>query len=175
MTTVKFELKGVQKVLEELKRTQENMAIAAGGAMYLEGWNVMTEAKQNAPVDMGPLRDSGYVTLPERAQDGRMTVELGFGGIAKDYAVRQHEELTWRHEVGGPKFLENAQHNASPERMRAFFLQLLAQGSGKPQIPRMGPVKPKEGVHPRVKKKSLQKRKAWFDTLKAQVHKAQGK
>jgi len=80
---------------------------AAETALYQAGSIIMTEAKKRAPLDVGTLRNSGYVTLPTTSSDGTF-VEVGFGGAAKAYAVKQHEELSYNHEVGEAKYLERA-------------------------------------------------------------------
>ena len=69
---------------------------AVGAGLYLVANNIMTEAKRIAPLDFGTLSRSGYVALP--AWDGgRYGAEMGFGGFAEDYAVRQHEDPKLEH------------------------------------------------------------------------------
>ena len=53
------------------------------------------------PVDTGVLRGSGIVTGP----DPSGAVALTFGGAAAPYAIRQHEELGYRHTVGEARYL----------------------------------------------------------------------
>ena len=95
---------------------------AAQTALYQAGSIIMTEAKHRAPVNKDPkvtggtLRNSGYVTLPV-TRGGDTFVEAGFGGAAKAYAVVQHEELSYVHETGEAKYLENA-INAKEDEVR---------------------------------------------------------
>ena len=91
----------------ELARRLNAAVKAAETALYQGGSIIMTEAKKRAPLDVGTLRNSGYVTLPRRDGD-EVFVEAGFGGAAKAYAVRQHEELGYNHEIGEAKYLQNA-------------------------------------------------------------------
>ena len=105
-----------------LRKRLDAVRRAAEAALYQAGSIIMTEAKQRAPVDVGTLRNSGYVTLPRR-QGGDTFVEAGFGGAAKAYAVRQHEELAYRHEVGEAKYLENA-INAKEQEVRERIARL---------------------------------------------------
>ena len=107
---------------------------AAEIALYQGGSIVMTEAKKRAPVDFGTLKGSGYVTLPRR-QGGETIVEVGFGGAAKAYAKRQHEELSYRHEVGEAKYLENAISHTEAE-VRAWVKRVAenALSSGYPPV-----------------------------------------
>jgi hypothetical protein len=65
------------------------------------------------PVLTGALRDSGKVV----GKPGRYPViEIGFGGAAVDYAVIQHENLTFQHPSGGrAKYLELAVRDFEPK------------------------------------------------------------
>lgn len=97
-------LKGFPELAAKLKNLEPAAKKGAEAGLFALGNNIMTEAKQRVPVDQGILRASGYVSPPE---DGN--VELGFGGAASAYAVKQHEDLTLRHPGGGQaKFLESA-------------------------------------------------------------------
>lgn len=91
----------------ELARRLNAAVKAAETALYQGGSIIMTEAKKRAPLDLGTLKNSGYVTLPRRDGD-EVFVEVGFGGAAKAYAIRQHEETTYNHEIGEAKYLQNA-------------------------------------------------------------------
>lgn len=58
---------------------------------------VLQAAQQAVPVDEGDLRRSGKVTVKGR------TARVSFSG---PYAVRQHEDLTAKHDRGSAKYLE---------------------------------------------------------------------
>jgi len=78
----------------------------AAAAIYEVGNEVMGQSKRLVPVDTGALKGSGYVDQP-RVELGRVSVEIGYGGPAAQYAVRQHEDLSLNHPQGGQaKFLE---------------------------------------------------------------------
>ena len=101
-------VKGLDDILREQAAVMERLIGAAGAGLYAAGNRVMTTAKAGlVPVDQGVLRGSGYVTHPVREGDSAV-VELGFGGPAADYAVVQHEEQGYAHEVGTFKYLEKA-------------------------------------------------------------------
>lgn len=57
------------------------------------------------PVDEGVLRSSIHAPLPSE-KSGVVIQEIVAGGPAAPYAARQHEDMTLRHTVGGPKYLE---------------------------------------------------------------------
>jgi len=83
---------------------------------------VLADAVPRAPVDLGPLRGSGFVdvggakiahgnadgsiTVTGTAPSGATSATIGFDEI---YAHRQHEEVGWNHPKGGQaKYLETA-------------------------------------------------------------------
>ena len=73
----------------------------AENALHLIG-----EASQQAPLDTGFLRSKGDFAITD---DG-LTMVVEFSAKNKDgfdYAAIQHEDLTFHHENGNAKFLEN--------------------------------------------------------------------
>lgn len=113
----------VVKPLRGAKELQRNLAkiIAenpkkARGAVYRWLERTMTLSKREyTPVHDGILRASGHVVMePAPAIKGTM----GYGGpagignlgetnkSAVGYAIVQHEEMDFHHEVGGPKYLQ---------------------------------------------------------------------
>lgn len=105
--------KSVMQMLADFGTKAET---AMGGALYREGQGILAASQGLVPIDTGTLRSSGYVTEPERAE-GRITVEIGYGGPAAKinpksgessdgYAIIVHENLEAHHPVGGAKFLE---------------------------------------------------------------------
>jgi hypothetical protein len=97
----------------ELQRAGKRAAAGVAIGLVQLGNEVMTDAKQRAPVDLGAMRGSGYVS-PAETRGNRVTVETGFGGPAKDYVIQQHEDLSLNHPVGEAKFLERAFDAAAP-------------------------------------------------------------
>jgi len=97
-------LDGIKRKLAEAA-ARANKAGRAG--LYESAEEIMTDAKGRAPVDLGNLKGSGTVTLPTDTPEG-VVVRIGFGGPAAPYALIQHENLSFRHEVGEAKYLENA-------------------------------------------------------------------
>lgn len=90
-------VKGIDAMVRYVTtRAKKRLALAIGGALYLEGNNIMAATIPRTPHDKGPLWASGYVTLPNTDEQGNLKVELGFGGAAAKYAVRQHEGIILR-------------------------------------------------------------------------------
>lgn len=88
-------------------------------ALYLEAELVLADSKRNyVPIDLGTLRNSGYVAPPER-EGTKISVRFGFGGAAAAYAIAVHETpskydppswkgktIQFRRKGRGPKYLE---------------------------------------------------------------------
>lgn len=93
---ITVELKGTKELQKQLARFGENAEKELGGALFREATTVMNASKVIVPVDTGALKDSSIVMLPERTGTG-VSVSMGYGGAARDYAVYVHENLTARH------------------------------------------------------------------------------
>lgn len=98
---------GWDNVLAALGRLPERTLKATGAALYREAEQIMTDSKEHfVPVDLGVLRDSGFVELPN-IDGGRVSVTIGYGGAASEYAAIVHEDLSANHPNGGEaKYLE---------------------------------------------------------------------
>lgn len=101
------EMKG--NLLELARRSRK--AIERGVKEFAEV--EMTEMKKNVPVDTGTLKSSGYVDAPKR-EGNTVSIELGFGGAAEDYAIPVHEDMEAFHRVGGPKYVERPLAQSAP-------------------------------------------------------------
>lgn len=93
------------------KRVKET-PLAAAGAIFEEGANIIAKAKPLTPVDTGALVGTGAVQLP-KVSGAVAEVEFGFGGPSASYAVVVHEDLTANHTVGQAKFLEQPMDEAA--------------------------------------------------------------
>lgn len=135
------ELRGLDAALRRLSDLAEKAPDAVGAGLFLEANNIMADAKTRVPVDQGVLRSSGYVAPPVMER-GSPVVELGFGGPAASYAVKQHEDTALNHPDGGEaKFLERAADAARPgigTRVADFARRVLESG---------GPVTNPPAVH----------------------------
>lgn len=119
--SIRLTIEGDEKLLKTLRDARRDVERVLAGPLRLEAEEIMTTAKQRTPVDTGVLRASGVVRSPD-IRPGKVTVELGFGGAARAYALAVHEHPsrhsppTWSGGVsfrtGGPKFLESAVRDA---------------------------------------------------------------
>jgi len=97
-----MKLQGTQELTRALKKAGDEADHALRSALYIEGEQIMTLSKQEAPVGTdGVLRNSGFVEHPKRVA-GILRVVLGYGGAAASYAVFVHEGTGPA--VGKPKF-----------------------------------------------------------------------
>ena len=141
---LEIETASLEAFRDRCELAKERGRNAAMSAVYLEANNIMADAIEKAPKDIGTLRSSGYVTLPE----GDPIVEMGFGGPAADYAVTVHEELFKNYTTPGtgPKYLENAINEHSRNlvhNLGALYDAAFEAGSGPtptglPQDPNSG-------------------------------------
>jgi len=90
------EVKGLDKVVNNIKNLTGDIQQNLVGILYQEGEGLISEAKEEVPVDTGALRASGYVRWPEY-QGNTVTVQVGFGGAAAPYALIVHENLEAHH------------------------------------------------------------------------------
>ncbi|MER7801255.1 hypothetical protein ABTX71_13080 [Streptomyces parvulus] len=82
---------------------------AAGRGVFLAAEHVLGLSNDVVPLDEGYLQSTGTASVDEPSLTGMVS----FDG---PYAVRQHEELTWRHAPGRTaKYLENSLNSAGPE------------------------------------------------------------
>lgn len=84
----------------------DDRVLAALGGAEMEGLELAAEhllqvSSQLAPLEEGDLARSGEVSTDESQRQAAVSYD-------RPYAVRQHEELTWRHDAGRQaKYLES--------------------------------------------------------------------
>ncbi len=76
---------------------------AATRVLFQKAEVIAGRAKEAVPVDTGALRSTIHV---EMDQGATVSAAVVAGGPAAPYAVVVHEDLTARHTVGGPKYIE---------------------------------------------------------------------
>jgi hypothetical protein len=94
------------RAARKIEAFSHGMRQPLGSGLRQIGEEIMTDVKASAPgygvpVDTGALRASGRVEGPR----SDLTVLLSFGDAATSYALRQHEELDYRHPVGEARYL----------------------------------------------------------------------
>lgn len=94
-------------------------AIRNGAAhgLALAAQEVLGRSNQKVPIEEGTLQRSGKASVSDDGTRAAVSYDT-------PYAVRQHEDLTYRHDKGRTaKYLENALNES-----RETILQLVAQG-----------------------------------------------
>jgi hypothetical protein len=97
------------KGLAKAARKIETLARAAGDAnvsgIRVIGESIATDVRASRP-GAGIPRDEGVLAASIRVSgpDGKGVVRLTAGGAAAPYALRQHEELSYRHTVGEARY-----------------------------------------------------------------------
>ncbi len=119
---------GANELIAALNRMPEATMRAAGGSLKRRGEHVIGRSQEEfVPVDVGTLRDSAFVEDPVFAGN-EVTVDLGFGGAAEDYALRQHEDLSLRHPNGGQaKYLERPLLEEAPGMLAEIAADIKAE------------------------------------------------
>ncbi|MES2360157.1 MAG: HK97 gp10 family phage protein [Gemmatimonadota bacterium] len=121
MADLSVQITGLDALLTNVERIATDLHASIAGAMSAEAEVIMAEAKALTPVDTGALRASGHVNAP-LVSGHTISVTMGFGGAAVDYALTVHENLEAHHPVGQAKYLEQplmAAAKTLPERIAA--------------------------------------------------------
>ena len=97
----------------------ERKLLAAGADGITKGvehW--LTESRQEAPIEEGTLERSGAATVDRRKLTGAVSYDT-------PYAVRQHEELEYRHDTGRKaKYLEDPGNREAPTMLALLATEL---------------------------------------------------
>lgn len=88
--TMEFSLQGEKELQRAIKRAGDRVEDLLASGLFREAEGIMAKSKPEVPVDQGVLRASGFVRKPKRA-GVRTSVDLGYGGAAKSYALFVHE------------------------------------------------------------------------------------
>ena len=97
MDEVRIEIVGLDKLHKVL--TKEAIDVAMKGmtaGVYAEANDIFNESQAQVPVATGTLRSSGEVS-PPAVSAHQVSVEIGYGGAAADYALPVHEKIEAYH------------------------------------------------------------------------------
>lgn len=98
----KIELTGADKLAALLARGGAEAVPALAQALAEEAQLMFRDSQRLVPRDTGTLAASGQV-LPAEINGDEVSVTLGYGGAASDYALIVHEDPKARH-TGGRQF-----------------------------------------------------------------------
>lgn len=106
MLSFHWRVQGTPTMRKALESRRAQAWTAARRGLRQEGEAIMTASKLIVPWEQGTLARSGF-TGPVTQKGSALTVTIGYGGMAADYAVVQHENLFFRHTPGRfAKYLE---------------------------------------------------------------------
>lgn len=92
------------RVSSNIKATGRIARAAAVRGLAKGVEHVLTESRKQVPIEEGTLERSGVASVDEQTLRGAVSYDT-------PYAVRQHEELGWRHDQGRKaKYLEDPLH-----------------------------------------------------------------
>jgi hypothetical protein len=104
---VKVALHGGNALRKQMRLLRDGGRMAIARGIYEVAHEIMGESKGIVPYEHGHLQETGDVGMPETVA-GRIQVTMGYGGVAVDYAIRQHENMEYKHAPGKQaKYLEN--------------------------------------------------------------------
>jgi len=120
-----FDLSGVVEMKRRFQamKDADKLTQAAGRGLFGLANRIVTAAKLETPVGgppyspndkaPGTLRASEYAAAP-LIEGTRVSVTLGAGGAASDYAQVQHEHGEFRHHVGKSHFIKDPFDQLAP-------------------------------------------------------------
>jgi len=116
--TINIELIGDLELKAILASAGEKAVPALKQALTEEAQLAFRESQRVVPVDTGTLRRSGQIESAREVPTG-VEIVLGYGGAAKAYALRQHEDLSYSHKEGQQaKYLEDPVRGRIPKLMQ---------------------------------------------------------
>lgn len=103
---VRAEFKGFKAMTRKMEELARSGGEEMASGVLMSGETIMTDIKASRSGAGVPKKDG---ILAASGRVGRVTkegaVHLRFGGAAAPYALRQHEELAWRHRLGEARYL----------------------------------------------------------------------
>lgn len=105
---VEFKI-SVGKLNEKLRAAMPAARLEVKKEMYQFANEVLGVSLERVPMDTGALANSGRVE-PPTDNGNEISVKLGYGGVAVNYAWHVHENMNpnvrWSRPGSGPKYLE---------------------------------------------------------------------
>ena len=99
MATVNVVMTNMDKYLHALAVAPHETTKAIEKAVHAEALTAFANSQKQVPFDQGILASSGTVTPPANV-GGTISVEIMYGGAARNYARVQHENDSFRHDPG---------------------------------------------------------------------------
>ena len=107
---------GVEEFLSKLSKLMPDAVEIAKEVLTDAARDVYSASQDLVPVATGRLKESGTVTPAFESKKGEIQAGVFYGGAALEallegdesplYAIKVHEDLSWKHVHGQAKFLE---------------------------------------------------------------------
>lgn len=114
-----FEFINLDLTKKQFHKMPANAAKILASGLFEEASVIQTESIRQSPVDDGVLQNSSFVQKPVK-RGTRISLEMGYGGLAKAYALIQHERRDFKHTSGKSHYLKdpvNAAAKGFPRRI----------------------------------------------------------
>jgi hypothetical protein len=109
-----FEVQGLDNLVRVMIQGGKKAPMMLGRALYEEASEIFHKSQNIVPIDTGVLRSSGQVHPPHYSSQ-EIVVEITYGGAAKDYALIQHENESYKHASGKQaRYLSDPVEDAIP-------------------------------------------------------------
>jgi len=105
------ELNGLQKQMSQLQAIAYKIPGAIGDKLINKTLVIARESYQEVPVDIGKLRGSQEIEGPI-VEENRISTIISYSTV---YALRQHQEMGYRHTVGKARYLSDPIERRVPE------------------------------------------------------------
>jgi hypothetical protein len=109
-----FEMLGVAATKAYLLKMAAVTPKKVAAAVYQVGNQALTESKKRVPVDLGDLKRSGQIDPPVVSAN-QISVRMGYGDTAVDYALIVHENTEANHTSGQHHYLSSVIDELKPD------------------------------------------------------------
>lgn len=99
--SVAFDVSGLRKLGRELGAAGPVVEEAIGQALLEEMQLAFRASQRQVPVRTGVLKNSGKLSRVMRPSESRIRVQIQYGGAAKKYAAKVHNDRSLNHPNGG--------------------------------------------------------------------------
>lgn len=93
-------LDGWDRLQRAFMATPDLTVQAVSLALTKVATRVFNESQMQVPFRRGTLSTTGFVSPVAMLGNGQMAITISYGGASAPYAVKQHENLSYRHAPG---------------------------------------------------------------------------
>jgi hypothetical protein len=104
-------LEGMDKQLAQLAAIADKIPDGVGKALIGKTLAIGAESYKQCPVDQGDLRGTQYIDGPV-IEGNQISTVIGYTPV---YALRQHEDMSYHHNVGKARYLSDPIEARLPE------------------------------------------------------------